>query len=88
MFRSRTTGRITLAQLPNWPLVVWVLASALIWVGQPQGRIRDVFVVVASSALAVWAGGELLRGVNPFRRLLGLATLGSLVVSIVGWLTN
>ena len=88
MFRSRTTGQITLAQLPNWPLVVWFLASAVMWVGQPQGRVRDVLVVLASSALALWAGVELLRGVNPFRRLLGLAALGSLVVSIVGWLTN
>ena len=29
MFRSRKTGRITLAQLPNWQLVVWLLASAV-----------------------------------------------------------
>jgi hypothetical protein len=35
MFRSRTTGRITLAQLPNWLLAVWLLASAVLWLGHP-----------------------------------------------------
>jgi len=33
---SRTTGRITLAQLPNWPLAVWLLASAVMWLGPPR----------------------------------------------------
>jgi hypothetical protein len=27
-FRSRKTGRISLAQLPNWQLVVWLLTLA------------------------------------------------------------
>lgn len=88
MFRSRTTGRITLAQPPNWPLVVWFLSSAVMWVGQPQGRVRDVLVILASSALALWAGGEVLRGVNPFRRLVGAAALAWLVASVARWLTT
>lgn len=75
MFRSRTTGRITLAQLPNWLLAVWLLASAVMWLGHPQGWVHAVLVVLASAALALWAGDEVLRGVNPFRRLLGLAIL-------------
>ena len=75
MFRSRKTGRITLAQLPNWQLVVWLLASAAMWLSHPQGRARDVLVVLASAALAWWAGDEVLRGVNPFRRILGVARL-------------
>jgi Nuclease-related domain len=65
MFRSRKTGRITLAQLPNWQLAVWLLASAVMWLGHPQGWARDVLVVLASAALALWAGDEVLRGVNP-----------------------
>ena len=83
MFRSRSTGRITLAQLPNWRLGVWLLASLVMWLADPQGWVRAVLVVVASAALALWAGDELLRGVNPFRRLLGLATLAWLVFSLV-----
>ena len=84
MFRSRKTGRITLAQLPNWQLVVWLLASAGIRLGHPQGRARDVLVVLASAALALWAGDEVLRGVNPFRRILGVAVLAWLAFSLVG----
>jgi hypothetical protein len=83
MFRSRKTGRITLAQLPNWQLGVWLLASAVIWLGHPQGRVRDVLVVLASAALALWSGDEVLRGVNPFRRILGVAVLAWLVLSLV-----
>ena len=83
MFRSRKTGRITLAQLPNWQLGVWLLASAVMWLGHPQGRVRDVLVVLAWAALAWWAGGEVLRGVNPFRRILGVAVLAWLVLSLI-----
>ena len=83
MFRSRKTGQITLAQLPNWSLTLWLLASGVMWLVHPRGWVHDVLVVVASAALALWAADELLRGVNPFRRLLGLATLGWLVFSLV-----
>jgi len=83
VFRSRRTGRITLVQLPNRPLGVWLLASAVTWLVQPQGWVRGVLVVMASAALAVWAADETLRGVNPFRRLLGVAVLGWLVFSLV-----
>ena len=88
MFRSRNTGRITLGQLPNWPLVVWLLASAAMWLGHPQGRVRVFLVVLASAALVLWAGGEVLRGVNPFRRLLGVAVLAWLAFSLVTRLTT
>ena len=82
MFRSRKTGRITLAQVPNWPLLVWLLTSAVIWVGHPHGRPADVLRVLASASLALWAGDEALRGVNPFRRLLGVAVLAWLIFSL------
>lgn len=89
MFRSRTTGRITLVQLPNWLLAVWLLASAVMWLGHPQGWVHAVLAVLASAALALWAGDEVLRGVNPFRRLLGLAMLAWLSFSLVRlWLTT
>ena len=89
MFRSRTTGRITLAQLPNRLLTVWLVASAVMWLGHPQGWVHAALVVLASAALALWAGDEVLRGVNPFRRLLGLAVLAWLGFSFVRlWLTT
>lgn len=63
---------------------MWLLASAVTRLGNPQGRARDVLAVIASAALALWAGDEVLRGVNPFRRILGVAVLGWLVYSLVG----
>jgi len=83
MFRSRKTGRITVAQVPNWPLAVWFLASVVRWLAHPQGWVHAVLVVVASAALALWAVDEAWRGVNPFRRLLGFAALAWLVFSLV-----
>lgn len=83
MFRSRVTGRISVAQLPNWQLVVWLLASAVLRLGNPEGLARDVLAVIAAAALALWAGDEVLRGVNPFRRILGVAVLSWLVYSLV-----
>lgn len=83
MFRSRKTGKITLAQLPNWSLTLWLLASGVMWLVHPQGWVQTVLVVVASVALALWAADELVRGVNPFRRLLGFAALAWLAFSLV-----
>jgi uncharacterized membrane protein len=89
MFRSRTTGRITLAQFPNWLLAVWLLASAVMWLGHPQGWVHADLVVLASVALALWAAGKVLRGVNPFRRLVGLAMLTWIGFSLIRlWLTT
>jgi len=82
MFRSRTTGRITLVQLPNWPLAAWVLASVVMWLGHPQRWVHAVLVVLAPVALALWAGDEVLHGVNPFRRLLGVAVVTYLGFSL------
>jgi len=84
MFRSRKTGRITVAQWPNRPLVVWFLASVVMWLGHPQGWLHTVLTVVSSAALALWAADEAWRGVNPFRRLVGFAALAWLVFSLVG----
>ena len=79
MFRSRKTGRITLVQLPNWSLTLWLLTSGVMWLVHPHGWVQDALAVIASAALALWAAAELLRGVNPFRRIQGVAVLGWLV---------
>jgi hypothetical protein len=84
MFRSRKSGQITVAQLPNWPLAAWLLTSAVLWLGHPQGWVRAVLSIFSSAALALWAAGEVLRGVNPFRRLLGGAALAWLMFSLAG----
>ena len=65
MFRSRKTGRITLTHLPNWQLAVWLLASAVMWLGHPQGWVRGVLVVLASVALALWGATRYCVGGIP-----------------------
>lgn len=84
-FRDRTTGRVVIAQFPNLPLGVFLVASAVRLVASPSGGLRTVTAVVATGALLWWAADEVLRGVNPFRRVLGAVvatvTVAGLVVS-------
>ena len=79
--RSRETGRITIAQTPNVPLVIGISATALRWVVQPSGEWRTTLDVVGGLALVVWAADEILRGVNPWRRVLGGGVLLAVAAS-------
>jgi hypothetical protein len=74
MFRNRATGRITVFQIPNVALSIYLVTVVLRWFA-PACRVLDC---VAVGALAWWATDELLRGVNPWRRLLGVC--GGVVV--------
>ena len=74
-----------MAQLPNLPLVVFLVASGWRRVGNPEGTLRTVLTVAGVVALLWWAAAEMLTGVNPFRRALGgvvaVATLLGLAFS-------
>ena len=74
-FESRETGAITIAQAPNFFLWIVIVAGALIWVWHPPDQVGVALKVIFSGALFVWAGDEILRGVNPWRRCLGVAVL-------------
>jgi predicted Na+-dependent transporter len=84
-FRSRVTGRITIAQFPNTALWMFLAASLATWVVQPGGTLWGVARIIALGSGAYWAGDELLRGVNPWRRALGLIVLAHLVVSAAAY---
>jgi predicted Na+-dependent transporter len=73
-FRSRVTGRITIAQFPNTALWLFLAASLAAWELQP-GLILIAAKVIAFGSGVCWAADELLRGVNPWRRVLGLTVL-------------
>jgi hypothetical protein len=75
LFRNRLTGEVTIAQWPNAPLLVFLGAWALDQILDPSGWFGSALGIVATGALAVWALDELLRGVNPWRRLLGFGVL-------------
>jgi hypothetical protein len=82
-FRSRRTGRLAVVQWPNVPLSVFIVASVAERAVHPSGRIHEVVRVVAVVALLLWALDEVVRGVNPFRRLLGAAVAVATVVNLV-----
>ena len=87
LFRNRTTGRITIAQFPNVPLALFLGAAILRWLLDPAGRLRAGLTVIATGALLWWAVEEVIRGVNPWRRLLGGGVLAVQVVHLVSRLS-
>ena len=76
LFRNRKTGTITLAQPPNLSLIIFALLAAARWIFAPTGMAGTVVDVTASAAIAWWSFDELIRGVNPFRRMIGAGVLG------------
>jgi hypothetical protein len=83
MFRDRRTGRITIAQFPNVALWTFFASVVLRRIGPSHGAVRTTIGAVGVAALAWWAVDEVLRGVNPFRRLLGLAGCGLAIAGLI-----
>ncbi len=79
VFRDRE-GKIVLAQMPNLPLIVWIVATVLKLIFT-TGKINIGLEVIAFGALFTWAWEELFQGVNYFRRALGIIVLVSLSAS-------
>jgi hypothetical protein len=86
-FTSRVDGQIVVAQLPNPALGVWLAATLWRFVGDPTGQARSILDGIAMGALLVWALDELIRGVNPFRRALGLLVLIPTLVGTISRIT-
>jgi hypothetical protein len=79
VFRD-SEGDIVIAQPPNLPLIVGIVAS-LLKLLFTTGQIYLVLDLVAFGALFTWAWEELFQGVNYFRRALGLIAL----VGLIAW---
>ena len=82
LFINRKTGRITVAQWPNLSLGLFVAASLALRIFHPSGTTDQILRIGAAIALVVWALDELIRGVNPFRRLLGFGILLSTAATV------
>jgi hypothetical protein len=85
LFRNRQTNEITIAQFPNVALWIFFVTVVLRWV-VPEGGLRNVISWIGVAALLWWAVDEVLRGVNPWRRLLGLGGCVFVVVRVVSLL--
>ena len=84
LFRDRRTGAITIAQAPNLPLWLFLGFMLATWLARGSEPIAFWLGLGADLALAWWAVDELVRGVNPWRRFLGGATLVGLV-ALIAW---
>ena len=71
MFRSRETGKVVVVQALNIPLGVFFVAAAIRRFAGHEGTAMTAVEFVAFASIMWWAVDEMLRGVNPFRRLLG-----------------
>ncbi len=82
-FVDRRSGGYTVAQFPNLPLGAFLVLTVVRLAARPAGTAGTALHVAADVSLAVWAIDELLRGVNPFRRLLGLVVVAATLVDLV-----
>jgi hypothetical protein len=82
-FESRETGRITIAQFPNWPIFAigggWLVRLLV----NESSRVYDVAGVAITALWLFWGADELLRGVNPWRRLLGALVIAWQLIGLV-----
>ena len=73
LFRNRHTGKITIAQFPNLALSI-TLAAMVVQRVAGNGIALETFADrTAGIALGWWGADEVARGVNPWRRILGMA---------------
>ena len=79
IFRDRD-GKVVLAQMPNLPLIVWIVASLLRLIFT-TGKVNIGLEAIAFGSLFTWAWEELFQGVNYFRRALGFLVLIGLIAS-------
>ena len=83
IFRDRTTNRVVIAQRPNVPLALWLICLVVSRLAHPHGHASTVLSIIGTTALVIWAGDEVARGVNPWRRALGAGVLVGLLISWV-----
>ena len=81
MFRSRETGKVVVIQPLNISLGIFFVAAAIRRFADLEGTARTAVEVVAFASLMWWSVDEILRGVNPFRRILGAVVA---IVTIAG----
>lgn len=79
-FENRSTGDITVAQFPNWPLFAIAGLSLARTVASDGSSVADVSSVAVTGLWLYWGADEVVRGVNPWRRVLGVAVIGWQVV--------
>lgn len=75
-------GKIVIGQSPDRPLILWAFFFFVAYV-PPLNMLQQTFQSIASLFLFVWAYQELIRGVNPFRKIIGSITMLWIIASIL-----
>ena len=74
-FENRETGELTVVQFPNWSLGAIGLVAVTHRLVDDGSRIHAITGFVGPLLWIYWAGDELIRGVNPWRRVIGVLVL-------------
>ena len=82
-FDSRVTGRLTIIQFPNAALWTFLLATVIHRLSNGNEALGFTSNLIATAALGWWAVDEVLRGVNPWRRLLGVTGLTLVAIRVL-----
>ncbi len=76
-----SSGRVVLWQTPNAWLIGWAVLTTISLFF--SGRTSDIVSYIASAALIVWSLLEIFRGVNYYRRVLGIAVLAYAIAALL-----
>lgn len=85
LLTDRTTGTWVVGQFPNRPLWLFLAATVAGLVLPLSGWAEVTVRLVSAAALLWWSLDELLRGVNPLRRILGGVVTVWGIVALVMW---
>jgi hypothetical protein len=83
LFRNRRTGHLTVVQFPNAALGIFLACVVADHVVAETSTAHRIVAWSAVAALTWWAVDEIFRGVNPWRRLLGLAGCALVVTDVL-----
>jgi hypothetical protein len=76
-------GHVVIWQMPNWFLVGWAVLTFITLFMSSKSHLGDILTWIAEISLIIWALLELFRGVNYFRRALGLLVLIAAIMSFI-----
>jgi hypothetical protein len=82
-FWKNRRGQIVIWQRPNIFLISWAALTFISLFVVSRGQLSDIFARAGGAILIIWSLLEMFKGVNYFRRLLGLAVLLFAIATLV-----